>query len=155
MLLSVGPPDPTFPEICERDRKSLENAPPLPRSERRISKRMLVRLWNPENGRFEIAPILDISCHGARVVSRSSWQSNEQLLVQSIRGKLYSQARVVHCRSLADNSYMVGLELYHPTKDWTTSGNLQQVSKAASAHSAKKPQFNSAPGKALQKNPAR
>ena len=140
MLHIVGPPGPTFQEICERDRKSLENAPPLPRTERRIHKRMLVRLWNPENGRFEITPTVDINGHGARIVSRRSWQPNEQLLVQSIRGKLYSQVRVVPCRSLTGDSYVVvGLELYHPTEDWTTSGNLQGLLKAASATPQRNP----------------
>lgn len=109
----------------------MPNPPPEVRAESRISKRILVRLWNLENDGFEITPTVDISSHGAQVVSRLVWQPNEQLLVQSIRGNLYSQARVVHYRSLTYDSYMVGLHLHHPTQDWKTSVNLQKLPKAA------------------------
>ena len=70
----------------ETGRKSLANPPPEVRAETRIPKRILVRLWNLENDGFEITPTVDISSHGAQVVSRLVWQPNEQLLVQSIRG---------------------------------------------------------------------
>lgn len=116
----------------EPGRKSLANPPPQGRAESRIPKRILVRLWNLENDGFEITPTVDISSHGAQVVSRLVWQPNEQLLVQSIRGNLYSQARVAHYRSLTYDSYMVGLHLHHPTQDWKTSVNLQKLSKAPS-----------------------
>lgn len=77
-----------------------------------------MRLSYPENGEFEIAPTVDISGHGARVVSRTLWQPNIRLSVQSISGDLYSRARVVHCKALANASYMIGLELFHPSEDW-------------------------------------
>lgn len=109
----------------------MANPPPEGRAESRISKRILVRLWNLENEGFEITPTVNISSHGAQVVSRLVWQPNEQLLVQSIRGNLYSRARVAHYRSLTYDSYMVGLHLHHPTQDWKTSVNLQKLSKAA------------------------
>ena len=109
----------------------MANPPPEGRAENRIPKRMLLRLWNPENDRFEITPTVDISWHGAQVVSRRSRQPNEQLLVQSIGGSLYSRARVAHYRSLTEDSYMVGLQLHHPTQDWTTPGNFQELSKTA------------------------
>jgi len=120
MLSTVGPPGPTFLEIFEPDRKSLASAPPPRRAEPRIPKRMLVRLWDSQSGRFEITSTVDISCHGARVMSNRSWQPNEQLLVHSVGGNLYSHARVVHCRPLTSDSYAVGLELPQPTGDWTT-----------------------------------
>ena len=101
------------------------------RAESRIPKRILVRLWNLENDGFEITPTVDISSHGAQVVSRLVWQPNEQLLVQSIGGNLYSRARVAHYRSLTYDSYMVGLHLHHPTRDWKTSVDLQKLSKTA------------------------
>ena len=83
-----------------------------------------MKLSIPERGRFELAQTVDISSHGARVASRSSWDLNEQLLVQSIRGSLYSRARVAHCQPRANGSYLVGLELYYPTEGWTASGSL-------------------------------
>jgi hypothetical protein len=92
---------------------------------------MLVRLWNPENAGLEITPTIDISWHGAQVVSKRFRQPNDQLLVRSIRGSLYSRARVAHYRSTTNDSYMVGLHLYGPTRDWQTSVNLQKASKTA------------------------
>jgi hypothetical protein len=84
--------------------------------------RVLVKLSIPGSGKFEITPTVNISSHGTRVVTRSLWKTNEHLLVRSIRGNLYSRARVAYCQSLTDDSYAVGLQLYHPTKDWTTLG---------------------------------
>ena len=120
-----------IPKILKRSKKFLANPPPQGRAETRIPKRMLVRLWNPENAGLEITPTIDISSHGAQVVSRRLRQANDQLLVRSIRGSLYSRARVAHYRSLTNDSYMVGLHLYRPTPDWQTSVNLQESSKTA------------------------
>ena len=94
---------------------------------------MLVRLWNPENAGLEITPTIDISGHGAQVVSKRFRQPNDQLLVRSIRGSLYSRARVAHYRSLTKDSYMVGLHLYRPTPDWQTSVSLPKSPKTAQA----------------------
>ena len=92
------------------------------RRESRIPMRMFVKLSIPEQGKFELAHTVDISCHGARVASKSFWEPNEQLLVQSIRGNLHSRARVAHCQAVTDGSYTVGLELYYPTGGWTGFG---------------------------------
>ena len=81
-----------------------------------------MRLSHPENGQSEIAPTVDISCHGARVISKRFWQPNIRLSVHSISGELYSRARVVHCQSLENDSWVIGLELFRPSKDWTTFG---------------------------------
>jgi hypothetical protein len=116
---TVGPPTPTFPETFQLDRNSLASVTPPRRTENRIPKRMLVRLSYPEKGESEIAPTVDISCHGARVISKGFWQPNIRLSVHSISGDLYSRARVVHCQSLANASWVIGLELFQPSGDWT------------------------------------
>lgn len=97
------------------------SAPLLRRAENRTLIKMFVKLSNPENGKFEIAPTIDVSRHGARVVTRSFWQPNQALIVQTIRGNLYSRARAVHCESLTSDSYALGLELYSPLGEWTKS----------------------------------
>jgi PilZ domain len=108
----------TLPETSEPDRNSLAVMPLPPRAEWRIPKRMLVKLSDPEKSDFEITRTVDISGHGARVVSKRSWRPNLQLSVLSISGKLYSFARVAHCQSREDGSYAVGLELFRPSADW-------------------------------------
>ena len=97
----------------------MEHTPLLSRKEQRIPLKMFVKLSGAGNSSAEIAPTIDISCHGARVVTRSKWQPDEHLSVRSIRGNLYSRARVVHCQPHQANSFVVGIEMYYPTGDWT------------------------------------
>jgi len=100
------------------------DAPLLRRAESRIALKMFVKISDPVTGAFEIASTIDVSCHGARVVTKNSWQTNHDLLVQPIRGSLPSRGRVAHCETRRDGSYEIGLELYPPTDDWTRSGKL-------------------------------
>jgi hypothetical protein len=89
------------------------------RKEQRVALKMFVKLSSPDNPSSEIAPTLDISCHGARVVTRRSWRPDEQISVRSIRGNLYSRARVVHCQPHMGDSFVIGIQMYFPTGDWT------------------------------------
>ena len=100
------------------------DAPLLRRAESRISFKMFVKLSDPATGRFEITSTIDVSCHGARVVSKNLWEPNHDLFLQPIRGSLPSRGRVAHCATRQDGSYELGLELYPPTDDWTRSGKL-------------------------------
>jgi hypothetical protein len=100
------------------------DAPLLRRSENRISLKMFVKLSDPVTGEFEITSTIDVSCHGARVLSKSLWETNKDIVVRPIRGNVSSRARVAHCETRRDGSYEVGLELYPPTEDWTRSGKL-------------------------------
>ena len=95
--------------------------PLLRRKEVRVSVKMFVNLWSSEQPSSELAPTLDISCHGARVVSKRSWQPNQQVSVRSIRGNIYSRARIVHCQPHTDNSFVIGIEMYFPTGDWAST----------------------------------
>jgi hypothetical protein len=97
----------------------LADAPLLRRKETRIPVKLFVNLHSPDNPNFEVASTIDISCHGARVVTKTFWQPNQHLSVRSIRGNLYSRARVVHCQRYTYDSFAVGLEMYYPEGDWT------------------------------------
>ena len=98
--------------------------PLLRRAENRISLKMFVKISDPSTGLFEITSTIDVSCHGARVLSKSQWETNHDLIVQPIRGSLPSRARVAHCEARTDGSHVIGLELYPQTEDWTRSGKL-------------------------------
>ncbi len=98
------------------------SAPLLRRAETRIPLRMFVKLSNPDTGKFEIATTIDVSSHGARVVTKNVWHANQAVLVRSIRGNLHSRARVAHCERYTDDSYTLGLELYSATGDWPSPG---------------------------------
>ena len=100
------------------------DAPLLRRTESRISLKIFVKLSDPATGAFEITSTIDVSCHGARVLTKSLWNTNRDLCVQPIRGSLASRGRVAHCETRGDGSYELGLELYPATEDWTRSGKL-------------------------------
>lgn len=100
------------------------SAPLQRRAEDRIRTKMFVKLSDPETGAFEITSTIDVSSHGAGVVSKSHWEPEHNLMVQPIRGNLASRARVVHCKARKDGSFMLGLELYPATEDWTRTGKL-------------------------------
>jgi PilZ domain len=88
------------------------------RKETRIPIKMFVNLYSLENHTFEVAPTVDISCHGARVVTKTFWRPDQPLSVRSIRGNFYSRARVAYCQRRED-SFVVGLEMYYPQGNWT------------------------------------
>jgi hypothetical protein len=96
----------------------LAETPLLRRKESRIPMQMFVNLHSPDKPTFEVAPTIDISCHGVRVVTKKIWQPNQQLSVRSIRGNLYSHARVVYCQPYKENFFVIGIEMYYPTGDW-------------------------------------
>ena len=102
------------------------------RTERRIPKRMEVKLFDPERRGIEITPTIDISIHGARVVSKNFWRPNETISVHSMGGNIYSHARVVHCQALKDRSYAVGLEMSNPTSDWIELNELPPPKRPSS-----------------------
>ena len=97
----------------------MADTPLLRRKEARIPMKMFVNLHSADNPTFEVAPTIDISCHGARVVTKRIWRPNQQLSVRSIRGNLYSHARVVYSQPYKDNFFVIGIEMYYPTGDWT------------------------------------
>lgn len=88
------------------------------RKEDRVPLKMFVNLSSSDDPSFELAPTIDISCHGARVLTRRSWQPNQQLSIRSIRGSVKSFGRVAHCQSYTDNRFVIGIEIFS-LGDWT------------------------------------
>ena len=88
------------------------------RKEDRVPLKMFVNLSSTDNPSFEIASTIDISCHGARVLTRRSWQPNQQLAIRSIRGSVKSFGRVAHCQPYTDNRFVIGIEIFS-LGDWT------------------------------------
>src|SRR5258708_13648263 len=95
--------------------EELVDTPLAGRKEARIAVKMFVNLYSEDNPSTEVAPTIDISCHGARVVSKRRWQPNQRVSVRSIRGDFYSRERVVHSPPYTDNSFGSGFQLYSPT----------------------------------------
>jgi PilZ domain len=95
----------------------------VPRAEIRLAVKIFVKLSNPDTGSFELAQTVDVSLHGARVLSKTFFPRNQQLLLRSIRSAFTSWARVAHCDPRQDGSFAVGLELYKPAPDWSSTAN--------------------------------
>ena len=95
--------------------------PPV-RTESRVPKKVLVELYSFDNAAYEITSTVDVSLHGARVLTKAPWATNQRLSVRSVQGNLFSRARIIYCRSLLDRSFSIGLELLHPTGDWPALG---------------------------------
>ncbi len=96
-------------------------APFSQRAEPRLSMRMCVKLSDRDTGAFELTPTVNVSCHGARVETKKYWEIGHRLWVRSIRGNLYSLARVAYCAPREGLGYVVGLDFQNPTGDWTRS----------------------------------
>ena len=88
------------------------------RKEDRVPLKMFVNLSSSGDPSFELASTIDISCHGARVVTGTSWQPNQQLSIRSIRGNVKSLGRVAHCQLYTENRFVIGIEIHSPG-DWT------------------------------------
>jgi len=92
--------------------------PPI-RTESRIPIKLVLELHSFENSAHEITSTVNVSLHGARVLTKSAWAPNQDVSVRSFPGHLHSRAHVVYCKPLPDDSFSVGLELFHPTGDWS------------------------------------
>jgi len=88
------------------------------RAENRVPVKMFVKLSNPDNGSFELTQTVDVSRHGAQVLSKIAFPHNQHLLLRSIRSAFSCYARVAHCDSRPDGSFVIGLDIYRPAPDW-------------------------------------
>jgi len=92
------------------------------RMEKRLPIAIVVRLNQPQDrpvNTAELAYTDNLSAHGARVLTKNPWGSNQPITVRSVQGNLYSHARVAYCQSVDGSCFAIGVELRQPTADWT------------------------------------
>jgi hypothetical protein len=109
----------TAPRIPTGEGNAMTAGPRSSRTETRTPMKVLVELCSFENVTYELAYTADVSPHGARVLTKNPWQSNQHLTVRSVQGNLYSHARVAYCQFVDGSSFAIGVELRQPTVDWT------------------------------------
>jgi hypothetical protein len=81
------------------------------RAERRMEVKMAGRLSTVGSGPApERVSIMNISGHGARVISTHHWQVQERVLLAETVGEQHLDAQVVYCQRLAENQYALGLK---------------------------------------------
>jgi len=89
------------------------------RNEKRIPMAIPVCLVVAEKLLFaDQAMTVNVSPHGARVLTRRRWQREEQPQLASNSGELRTRAKIVYCEPLTDGHFCVGLQFFSAITDW-------------------------------------
>jgi PilZ domain len=91
--------------------------PPV-RTECRVAKKLTVELRSSENAAHEITSTMNVSPHGARVLTKHSWTPDQDVCVRAVPGDLSLRAHVIYCRPLPDSSFFIGLRLLQSSENW-------------------------------------
>lgn len=62
----------------------------------------------------------NVSLHGARVISRRPWQRGDEAKVTPLKYGAPALAKVVYCKQLARDRYLVGLNFLRQPVQWST-----------------------------------
>jgi PilZ domain len=89
------------------------------RNEKRVSMAMPVCLVTAKDLLFAYqAMTVNVSPHGARIMTRRRWQLEERPRLASSSGELGTPARVVYCEPLTNGHYCIGLRFPAAIMDW-------------------------------------
>jgi len=89
------------------------------RVEKRKAAAVAVMLTSPDATLpTELSVTENISSRGARVVTKGRWMANDSLVIKSLEGSLYSEARVIYRQPIHEGIYAIGLELLEPEGNW-------------------------------------
>jgi len=94
------------------------------RAEARTPMRVLVELCSFENVAYEVTYTVNVSHHGARILSKDVWKPNQRLTVRALEGKLNSPGRIAYCHPAESGTYAIGLELDQPSSEWGAGSKL-------------------------------
>jgi hypothetical protein len=95
-------------------------AMPTGRSDRRITKEVAMELARPDASQLrEMAIAQNVSARGMRVATENVWLPGDLVLLSSTESGVSTQARVVYCQRMENDSFAVGLELLAPLGEWT------------------------------------
>jgi hypothetical protein len=64
------------------------------------------------------AMTVNVSSHGARIITRRRWQLEEQPRLASSSGELRTQAKVVYCEPSTHGHFCIGLQFFAAIMDW-------------------------------------
>lgn len=89
------------------------------RYEKRSAVVVAVMLTSPDPPfPTEMTTTENISSRGARVVTKGLWRTDESLVIKSLEGDLYSEARVIYRQPMHEGVYAIGLALIEPAGHW-------------------------------------
>ena len=93
------------------------------RHERRLPIAVVVCLTaikRPRSAEEEKTYTENVSLHGARVISKRPWQPGEEAQVTPLKYGTPARARVVYCKRLETDRYLVGLTFPHYPVHWSS-----------------------------------
>lgn len=89
------------------------------RNEKRVTMALPVCLVTADNLVFaDQAVTVNVSSHGARIMTRRRWELEERPRLASSSGELRTQAKVVYCEPLTNGCFCIGLKFLSAIKDW-------------------------------------
>src|SRR6266446_3952664 len=92
------------------------------RLEKRIRLAVPVEISGPENaGEAERTTTENVCSLGIRILTKRARDSNERLMISSLRGDLRALARVVYCQRLPGGRFGVGLQFQGRPINWDKS----------------------------------
>lgn len=94
--------------------------------EKRTPIAIVVRLTHAQDQQASEAELTytdNVSAHGARVVSSSSWQIGEVAQVTSLKDEITISGKVAYCLMLPNNRYSIGLKFKDRRVTWSAYRN--------------------------------
>lgn len=89
------------------------------RMERRTPARVEVQLLSTHAILInEFVLTENVSRYGARVVTKTLWQPNQDVTVKLLRKNLSNPARVAYCNPVREEEFAVGLQFSYPVASW-------------------------------------
>jgi hypothetical protein len=89
------------------------------RNEKRVTMAIPVCLVTAGTLLFaDQAMTVNVSSHGARIITRRRWLLEEQPRLASSSGELVTQAKVVYCEPLTNGHFCIGLQFHSAIVDW-------------------------------------
>ena len=92
------------------------------RMEARIPTRVGLELSGPDEPiLYETNFTENVSRHGARVVTKRRWSTNDSVLVRLPQESLPARARITYCQPLKEDEFTMGLQFSSAVYDWIGS----------------------------------
>jgi len=92
------------------------------RNEKRVTMAIAVCLAIAKDLLFAYqAMTVNVSPHGARIITRRRWQLEERPRLASSSGELGAPAQVIYCEPLTNGHYCIGLRFPSAITDWKST----------------------------------
>src|SRR4029077_15610593 len=91
---------------------------PARRTENRTLLEVAITLVSLDMVTYEVTTTRDVSLHGASVLTKQQWTTNQRIDVRSLQGSFNGFARVVHCQQRGGPAFVMGLEFFFTDGNW-------------------------------------